>query len=250
MRCGSRRSDALAKVHTDAQPGPNTPLQLFAGRNEFESFQVHVLAGSSPVQLNVSVSDFTNSTTGFVIHAASNAILYREAYLNITQLSDANGSLGQTPDPLIPAQDPYTLEVRNAFPVTVPVNQVQSAWIDVLVPIAASPGNYTATVTVTDGGTTLAQLPVTLTVWAFILPSTATLKSTFGKQLGSLCIAAYGSYANCGNYPPSGGSAMAAAVLMDQAQARLLLDHRISIAPISLRRGLIGRALIPYMVPC
>src|SRR5436190_7412905 len=51
---------ALEKVHTDAAPGTGHSLQLSTARNEFESFQVHVRAGVSPIQLNVTVSDFVN----------------------------------------------------------------------------------------------------------------------------------------------------------------------------------------------
>ncbi len=123
-------TDLLAKVHPNAQPDSLKSVQMSAARNEFQSFQVHTRSGASPIQLTVTVSDF-HGPDGAVIRSSSNVIVYREAYLDITTLSDANGGLGMTPDPLIPTIDPYFHQARNAFPVTVPANQTQSAWIDV-----------------------------------------------------------------------------------------------------------------------
>jgi hypothetical protein len=223
----------LVKVLADAPAGGGQSLQISAAQNEFESFQVHLRAGSSPVQMDVTVSDFVNARNGSVIHSASNVFVSREAYLNITTLSDQNGTPGMTPDPLIPTKDPYFNETRNAFPFTVAANTVQSSWIDVLVPANAASGYYTATVTVKDGGAQLAQIAVTLKVWNFALPSTATLKSAFGLSQYGFCVQAYGygsdnGYTNCAQYPPSGNDSGNAADLAVISQATLLLDHRIS----------------------
>ena len=131
---------------------------------------------------------------------------------------------------MIPAIDPYFHQARNAFPVTVPAGQTQSVWIDVLAPLNARPGLYSASATVKDGAKTIATIPVSFTVWAFALPSTATLKSAFGLSWDGLCLQAYGSYANCAEYPGSGGDSDAALELMKVAQATLLLDHRVSVS--------------------
>lgn len=221
---------ALAKVQPNGSPGTQQVVQISAARNEFESFQVHVLAQSTPIQLSVTVSDFVNAQTGTVISGASNVLVHREAYLNITQLSDGNGTTGLTPDPLIPTQDPYFHQARNAFPVTVPVNQVQSTWIDVQVPDTAPSGYYSATVTVSDGASVLASVPAVLKVWDFSIPSTASLKSAFGMSFEGFCLQAYRSYTDCAQYPGSGGSSDRAIELTHVAQATLALDHRISIS--------------------
>src|SRR5512135_747427 len=81
-------TDGLAKVHTNDPPGTLQTIQFSAARNEFESFQVHVQAVTNPIQLDVTVNDFVDSISGTVIPAATNVFIYREAYLNITQLSD------------------------------------------------------------------------------------------------------------------------------------------------------------------
>ncbi len=94
----------------------------------------------------------------------------------------------------------------------------------------ARPGLYVASVTVKDGAKTIATIPVSLTVWAFALPSTATLKSAFGLSWDGLCLQAYGSYGKCAKYPGSGGSSDSALELMKVSQASLLLDHRVTVS--------------------
>jgi hypothetical protein len=60
----------LVKVNPGATPGTQQSLQISAARNEFESFQVHASAGTNPIQMNVTVSDFVNAQTGDVISGA------------------------------------------------------------------------------------------------------------------------------------------------------------------------------------
>ena len=76
----------LVKVSPGATPGTQQSLQISAARNEFESFQVHAFAGTNPIQMNVTVSDFVNAQTGDVISGTANVTVYREAYLDITTL--------------------------------------------------------------------------------------------------------------------------------------------------------------------
>lgn len=250
-------TNALAKVHTDAMPGSDHWARLSAARNEFESFQVHVRADNHPIKMTVTVSDFVaanmrlrppamgnvvpvppGSRTAYAlaqidrIAAATNVFVHREAYLNITLVSDLNGIAGVTPDPLIPVEDPYFHQVRNAFPVTVPSGEVRSAWIDLLVPDNARSGYYVATVTVADGVATLAKLPVVLKVWDFAIPSTASLTTAFGMSWNGLCAQAYKSYFNCGQFPGSDGSPDRAVELTHVLEGEFLLDHRTTISQI------------------
>jgi Glycoside hydrolase 123, catalytic domain len=225
-------TDGLAKVHTNDPPGTLQTIQFSAARNEFESFQVHIQAVTNPIQLDVTVNDFVDSISGTVIPAATNVFIYREAYLNITQLSDVYGRLGVTPDPLVPKVDPYFHQARNAFPETIPVGETRSAWIDVLVPATAPSGYYTSMVTVTDSGNVIAQLPATLKVWNFGLPSTATLHSSFAVWWDGFCVQAYGSYFGCHQYPGSGGSDDGGVEQTHVAEAQFLLDHRISLSDV------------------
>jgi len=221
-------TDGMVKVTPTTPPGLVHWAELHAAKNESESFQVHVQAAATPVQLSVTVSDLTDETAGVTIASAANVSVFREAYLNITTLSDANGTLGMTPDALIPAIDPYVNEIRTAFPVTVPAGQTQSVWVDVLVPASAPSGYYTGTVTVSDGATKLATLPVRLAVWDFALPSTSSLRSGFGLGWNSLCVQAYGGYSGCGAYPGA-TSPDDAVEKIHVSSATELLDYRVSL---------------------
>jgi hypothetical protein len=223
-------TDGMAKLGPDAAPGAVHWAELWAAKNEFESFQVHVQATSAQVDLSVTVSDLVDTKSGTRIAAADHVFVYREAYLDITTLSDANGTLGLTPDPLVPSIDPYVHETRNAFPVTVPAGETRSAWIDVLVPPDAPSGYYAGTVTVQDGATTLATIPVQLAVWDFALPSTATLRSGFALGWDSLCAQAYGDYFACSAFPGAGGDSDTAVEITHVLQGELFLDYRVSLA--------------------
>jgi hypothetical protein len=223
-------TDGMVKVQPESTPGDLHWARLWAARNETESFQVHVRADDAPVQLRVTLSDLVDPISGTAIAADSHVVVSREAYLAIDQLSDANGIGGRVPDALIPAIDPYVREARNAFPVTVPVGETRSAWIDVLVPDDAPSGWYVGTVTVSDGDAMLAELPVVLAVWDVTLPSTATLASGFGLSWNGLCVQAYGGYEGCGAYPGADGNADRGVELIHVAEAELFLDHRVSLA--------------------
>jgi hypothetical protein len=225
-------TDSLAKVQPGDLPGNAQSATLAAARNEWQSFQIYVRTGPQPVAMNVAVSDLVERTTGATIASASNIFVSREAYLDITELSDQNGRLGWTPDPLIPTVDPYVHEPRTAFPYTVPANTTQGAWIDVLVPLAAPPGTYKGRATISNGSQTLASIPVSVKVWAFALPSTASLGSAFGVSWDGLCVQAYGGYDRCRQYPGSGGSNDTAVELTHVAEATFFLDHRVTLSEV------------------
>jgi hypothetical protein len=222
-------TDGMQKVSPSAMPGAIHWADLHAAKNEGESFQVHVRADAAPIELGVTISALVDARSNTTI-AADHLLVSREAYLDIKTRSDANGTLGLTPDALIPTVDPYLHEPRNAFPVTVPAGETRSAWIDIMIPADAPSGYYSGAVTVTNGGAIVATLPVRLAVWDFALPSTATLKSGFGLSWNGLCVQAYGGYAQCGAYPGAGGNADKAVELTHVAEGVLFLDHRVSLA--------------------
>jgi hypothetical protein len=222
---------SLAKIGPHATPGPLHWVEISAARNEFESFQIHVRAGSNPIQLNATVSDFVNAATGGVIAADPNVTVSREAYLNVKTVTDLNGTPGLTPDALIPARDPYFRQARNAFPITIPPHETRSVWIDVYIPLKTVSGYYSATVTLNDGAQLLAKVPARLKVWNFELPSTATLRSAFGLGFAPFCNAVYGSADQCIKYPGS-QDVLHAVALTHAAIAAFFLDHRVSVAAV------------------
>ena len=111
-----------------------------------------------------------------------NVTVYREGYYNVTTPSDLEGATGRWPDPLIPAVDPLLGQTRNAFPVDVPAGENRTLWVDVLVPIDAAAGVYRGNLKLTAEGMSM-DIPVELKVLSFTLPSTTTLKSSFGFTL-------------------------------------------------------------------
>jgi hypothetical protein len=237
-------TDTMQKVRQDSgSPGTQHWGTFYGTQNEFVDFQVHVQAGPSGIPaLSITTSDFVNSRTGtHILTGSTNIIVYREAYMDITTLSDPNtqtdtfyNATGYYPDILIPTVDPYFNQTTNAWPFTVAAGKNQSAWIDILVPSAAPSGYYLGSITVTSGSTTLTTMPVILAVWQWpssgYMPSTATLSSFTQMIFPGGCDQFYGSYSSCGPYPHSGTNPDGGVEFSVIDQAKMLLDHRYSAA--------------------
>jgi len=248
-------TDTMQKVRQDSgAPGTQHWGTFYGTQNEFVDFQVHVQAPAGGYSgLSVTTSDFVNSRTGTHISASStNIIVYREAYVHIQGDPSNNqqdsavpgganyntfygGALGYYPDILIPNIDPYWHQTTNAWPFNVAAGKNQSAWIDVLVQSNAPSGYYLGTVTVKNGTTVLAAMPVIIAVWqwpnAGYMPATPTLKSELSTwTYDGLCTQMYspgyvGSY-SCAGYPGSGGSSDTG-VSLEWLDATLMVkDHR------------------------
>ena len=107
---------ALVKVRPDDPPphGPAQSAEIWAARNEFESFQI--ILRTTKVDLagvDSAVSDLRNAE-GMILPGGTVAV-YREEYLKLGQPSSVEGEAGEWPDPLIPRVDRYWHEQRNAF---------------------------------------------------------------------------------------------------------------------------------------
>jgi hypothetical protein len=181
---------SMQRIGPDAAAGSGTQAQLYAGRGEYESFQVVVRAPSSNAlsNVNVTVTDLTGP--GGQVIPRQNLSLFRENYVNVTVSSPNWGGANQPlpkgwyPDALIPFIDPYTGQppsasaTLKAVPFSVGVSKNQPIWADVLVPRDAAAGYYTGTFTVTsDQGNVTGQ--IILTVWNFTLPLKPSEKSSF-----------------------------------------------------------------------
>jgi len=154
-------------------------VDLYAGRNEFESFQIVLRAAATNLSgVDVDLEDFRTSQGDEI--SKENMTVYLERFLNLQRPSTYDGGTGLWPDPLVPRVDRYAHEKRNAFPFTVQSGRNQPVWVEIFVPPAASPGNYTGSVRISISGTVPFSVPVHLVVWNFTLPSTSTLKSSFG----------------------------------------------------------------------
>ena len=172
---------AAQKVRPSAQPAAATSASLSAARNEFESFQVVVTGPAQGVSMSF---DGLTDGAGHAINGRD-VVLYREAIIEVTHQSGGDGQTGQWPDALVPDVDPIAGEKRNAFPFDVQQGQSIAVFADVHVPQDAPAGTYTGTVHVTGGAT--ADVPVSLIVWDFAVPSTSTLKSAFGLAWNGPC---------------------------------------------------------------
>ena len=185
LRCDSGltwwTTHSLAKVKP-ADPVPQAPsksAEIYAGRNEFEPFQIVLRAGDQDLPgVDIEVSDLRTSDGAEI--SKKHVTVYLERFLNLEKPSSIEGGTGLWPDPLVPRIDRYAGEKRNAFPFTVRQGRNQPLWVEVYVPPTATPGTYTGQASISVGKQVQVQVPIQLTVWSFTLPSTATLKSTFG----------------------------------------------------------------------
>ncbi len=202
---------------------------ISAARNEYESFQVVVTARDGSLQdVQAEVSGL-RSAGGAEIPSA-NVSLYREVFVPVRHSAPrATEAPGLIADALVPFVNPYTgkpiPEPRwrgserqgprfGAVGFEVWQDMHQPLWVDVYVPKDAAPGVYEGTVRVTAGDAT-AELPVTLTVWDFVLPDGPTHENHFG---GIGPVAAY-----------HGLDAKSEAfVQLEDRYAQMMAEHRIN----------------------
>ena len=172
---------SLEKVQPQA-PLPSSPLKsvdLFAGRNEFEPFQIVLRAEAKDLSgVDIEFSDLRTKEGAEI--SKKNVTVYLEQFLSLHRESSIEGAAGLWPDPLIPRIDRYENEKRNAFPFTLRRGHSQPIWVEIFVPPTTPPGKYSGSASISLLGSEQFSVPVNLTVWNFVLPSTATLKSSFG----------------------------------------------------------------------
>lgn len=163
----------MDKILREAEPpsleGPN--IQIYAAKNEFEPFQIAVRAdaGSSAT---LSLSPFTGPS------AIPRVEITRVDYVSIAEPSDsASIPSGRIPDALVPtsfgASEPL------------PASENQPFWVTVYVPPDAAAGDYTATLTVSVGGSTV-DVPVSLHVFDFALPSDIGFDGNWNASIADL----------------------------------------------------------------
>ncbi|NUM54774.1 MAG: DUF4091 domain-containing protein [Candidatus Hydrogenedentes bacterium] len=185
---------ATVRVRMDGTIPSQTSATLHAARGEFESLQVVVTAkGGRLTGVDAEIGPFSNAAGAQLPPQAST--LYRVSYVPVRYSAPrATEPPGLTPDPLVPLIDPYAGQKNaapkwdgeklegapfGAVPFEVWPGQHQPLWLDVKAPADAAPGEYTATLRV-RAKESLAELPITLTVWDFALPSGPTHENHFG----------------------------------------------------------------------
>jgi hypothetical protein len=165
------------KVRPTAQKRSDTAAHLGAARNEFEAFQVVV---TGPAK-NVTASASALEGAGRIDRVR----LYRVDTIDVRNPSALDGGTGRWPDALVPDVDDVANEKRNAFPFDVAAGESRAIWVEIYVPKDARPGSYQGSVTVTSAEGE-ARIPVDLVVWDFELPSTSSLRTSFGLSYGGL----------------------------------------------------------------
>jgi hypothetical protein len=212
-------ADSLEKIKAlDAFPSsPVIRADLHAARNEFESFQI-VLRADDKDAADIDIEISALRTKAGKEISPNNVTVYLEQFVNVTQPSVLGGQAGLWPDPLIPRVDQYTHERRNAFPFVLRRSRNQPLWVEIFVPEQALPGDYEGWARISRGGKAAFAIPISVTVWAFALPSTATLKSSFGLSGTALLMQHRGSYTNDADL-----------YSLNRLYAKAALQHRISI---------------------
>ncbi|MBF6593590.1 MAG: DUF4091 domain-containing protein [Thermaceae bacterium] len=177
---------SLERVWADAPAQANRPIELFAARGEYQSFQI-VAFGSKGVRgLNLQVSDLSGPDGATI--GKNNITLYREHYVPVEVNSPYKGGsnrpqgLGYYPDALIPFLNPATDKpitgqaVYGSVPIDIAPGHDQPFWVDVLVPRKAKAGLYKGKYSVSGNGRTV-EGEFRLTVWNFELPLEPSLQS-------------------------------------------------------------------------
>jgi hypothetical protein len=211
-------TNAVEKVRPGSPVPSSTAATLEAARNELEAFQIVIGGGASGVSGVTATAGALTGPSGAQIPAAG-VHLYQVGLYDVLYAANTDGAAGEWPDPLIPDVDVYFGEKRNAFPFDVASNVSRAIWVQLFVPPGTPPGIYQGAVTVQATGAAATQVPVSLRVRNFELPSTPSLKSAFGFSVDTACRAHLGTmFCNSD----------ADAKQFIEVYGRAALDHRIS----------------------
>ena len=170
-----------------------------AARNEYEPFQVAVIASGDKHLENIRVR-LSPLTSGDDQIAPENIKVFREEYVFVRNSTPRpQEAPGLFPDPLLPFVSPvtgdtikprelirepegnhyegakYCASLTDVYP-----GQNAVIWVDVFVPKETKAGLYRGTMTVTADNGIKDSIPVTLTVWDFTLPDHRSHRTHFG----------------------------------------------------------------------
>ena len=175
-------------------------VEIKAAKNEYESFQVAVIAGGEKHLENVRVK-ISPLKNGDAVIGEKNISIFREEYVYVRNSTPRpQEAPGLFPDPLLPFINPVTgdsikpmRQVREASGshyegakycaalTDIYPGQNNVIWVDVYIPKEAKAGVYKGLLTVSADKNIRATIPVSLTVWDFSLPDTPTHRTHFGS---------------------------------------------------------------------
>src|SRR5439155_11137438 len=148
------------------------PLLINAARGEYEAAQLILRPERDGTLLAASSAPLRNDHE----EAAPISIrLNEQAYVHLTQATDAMGAPGWYPDPLPPLMLPLELKAGLNLPL----------WLAFHVAYHTKPGDYQGDLSLeTTFGTV--KVPLRVHVYAFSLPVETHLKSAFGLEAGAI----------------------------------------------------------------
>ena len=213
----------------DARPGGAAGVKIAAARNEWESFQILLRCDTAMGSVKVAAGDLRGP--GGAVIRGDRMRIFRQHQMHLTVGTSRNKTFraGWYPDALIPARHPVTRKPLTvgrlrAMPLNLPAGQTHGFWIDLYVPTTARAGTYRGSFRVSAGGTTV-EVPVSLEVWDFALPRTASLQTALGSPAARMR-GYYAQRAKAGKEkPPADWSSVEAQC------AELLTRHRINCLP-------------------
>jgi hypothetical protein len=160
-------ADGLTKVLRTDRPGANPPARLVLGgaRGETVSGQAVFKSRQPVAEARAKLTDFRHQQSGATIPAGA-AVLQWVRYIDIRR-----NTTGIPKDELVALAptalpDPYWEDRA----VSVKADQAQPLWLEIAIPQDAQAGEYEAKLVVQFAGEEI-ELPVTLQVWNFDLPS-------------------------------------------------------------------------------
>ena len=160
---GRSPSNGEYRLHSHLWDSAGGTVKLFAGRNEFVSFQVVIEKGREDLhKVLLTCTDLLGS--GERISADSNIRLFKQLYLQLDGV--------WYPDALLPFElaGVTPLELPD-YSGALPEQKVQSIWVDIYVPHDVPPDTYTGQINILHRNTNLqAIVKVELEVGNFTLP--------------------------------------------------------------------------------
>src|SRR5579862_340168 len=157
--------------------GTALAVKVCAARNELVSFQIFVRSDGPVRILGLEAHDLRGIETR----------RYREHQLLLEKGTYRNKEFKTDwyPDPLIPFEPPAPLkkfdaERFSAVPFDLAANETHGFWVDLFVPGNAVTGEIHGSFQLLVSNAKPIEIPISLTVWNFTLPSTPTLQTEFG----------------------------------------------------------------------
>ncbi|MGZ3445022.1 MAG: DUF4091 domain-containing protein [Myxococcaceae bacterium] len=200
---------ALAKVRPGLPLETMAEARLRAARGECEGLQAYV---APPAEvLSADVAPLRGPGRGELP-----VRVYREGWMDLTRATEGGGATGPWPDPLLPVHR----SAGGTNPAVLPARSTSARplvlYLEVCVPAGLEPGTYRGQLVVGQRDGSRSTLPLEVQVAPVDLPSTSTLRNTWGL----------GVYVLAHGFGVKRDSPEGVALL--RTAARALLEHRLS----------------------